>query len=69
MEKEFTELLYQNQGIIHKICSLYFNNRIYQKSLYLIEFVIKESQTFSFEKQSKISTLKNRIAELENGSS
>jgi len=41
----------------------------YQKSLYLLEFIIKESQTFSFEKQSKISTLKNRIAELENGGS
>jgi len=38
----------------------------YQKSFFLLEFVIKESQTFSFEKQSKISTLKNRIAELEN---
>lgn len=41
----------------------------YQKSLYLLEFVTKESQTFSFEKQSKISALKNRIAELENGGS
>lgn len=41
----------------------------YQKSLYLLEFVTKESQTFSLEKQSKISTLKNRIAELENGGS
>jgi len=41
----------------------------YQKSLYLLEFVIKESQTFSFEKQSKISALKNRITELENESS
>lgn len=41
----------------------------YQKSLYLLEFIIKESQTFSFEKQSKISTLKNRIAELKNGGS
>lgn len=38
----------------------------YQKSLCLMEFVIKESQTFSFEKQSKISFIQNRIAELEN---
>ncbi len=41
----------------------------YKKSLSLSEFVIKESQTFSFEKHSKISSLKNRIAELENGGS
>lgn len=37
----------------------------YQKSLHLLEFVIKESQTFSLEKQSKITFLKKRIAELE----
>ncbi|MBN2486072.1 MAG: hypothetical protein JXB34_08870 [Bacteroidales bacterium] len=41
----------------------------YQKSLYLLEFIIKESHTFSFEKQSKLSVLKNRITELENGGS
>lgn len=41
----------------------------YQKSLYLLEYVLKETQTFSIEKQLKISTLKNRIAELENGGS
>ncbi len=39
--------------------------KFYQKSLYLLEFIIKESQTFSVEKQSKISALKNRIAELQ----
>ena len=38
----------------------------YQKSLCLMEFVIKESQTFSFEKQSKISFIQNRIVELKN---
>lgn len=37
----------------------------YQKSLYLLNFVIEESKTFSFEKHSKLSYMKNRIAELE----
>jgi hypothetical protein len=38
----------------------------YQKSQVLLEFVIRESKTFSFEKQSKLSMLQNRIAQLEN---
>lgn len=36
----------------------------YEKSLILLDFVIKESKSFSFEKQSKLSLLQNRIAEL-----
>jgi hypothetical protein len=36
----------------------------YVKSLLLLDFVIKESKSFSFEKQSKLSLLQNRIAEL-----
>lgn len=39
--------------------------KYYPKALYLLNFVIEESKTFSFEKQSKLSYLKNRIAELE----
>lgn len=38
----------------------------YQKSLFLLEFVTKETQTFSFEKQSRLSYLESRIAKLEN---
>jgi hypothetical protein len=38
----------------------------YQKSLFLLEIVIKETQTFSFEKQSRLLYLENRIAKLEN---
>ena len=38
----------------------------YQKSLLLLEFVIKESRAFSFEKQAKSTYLQNRIVELEN---
>lgn len=36
----------------------------YEKSLILLEFVIKESKTFSVEKQSKIDRIKDRIDEL-----
>lgn len=39
----------------------------YQKSLCLLEFVSEKSQTFSFETQSKISTLQNRVDELGHG--
>jgi hypothetical protein len=38
----------------------------YQKSLSLLEFVIKGSQTYSIEKQSKLTYLEYRIAELKN---
>lgn len=36
----------------------------YEKSLILLDFVIKESKSFSLEKQAKLSSLQNRIAEL-----
>lgn len=36
----------------------------YEKSLILLDFIIKESKSFSLEKQSKLSSLQNRIAEL-----
>ncbi len=39
----------------------------YCKSLLLLDFVIKKSKTFSFEKQARVSYLKKRIAELEKG--
>jgi tetratricopeptide (TPR) repeat protein len=38
----------------------------YQKALLLLEFVLNESQTFSFDKQSKSDLIQNRIAELDN---
>ncbi len=41
----------------------------YRKSLSLLEFTIKESKTFSFEEQAKISSIKNRISELGDGKS
>ena len=61
MEKEFTELLYQNQGIVHKICSLYFNTRT-DKQDYKQELIIQLWKAFpSFNKQSKFSTWMYRV--------
>lgn len=61
MEKEFTNLLYQNQGIVHKICNLYFNNRI-DKEDYQQELIIQLWKAFpSFNKQSKFSTWMYRV--------
>ena len=61
MEKEFTELLYQNQGIVHKTCSLYFNNRA-DKEDYKQELIIQLWKAFpSFNNQSKFSTWMYRV--------
>jgi RNA polymerase sigma-70 factor, ECF subfamily len=61
MEKKFTELLYQNQGIVHKICSLYFGNRI-EKEDYQQELIIQLWKAFpSFSNQSKFSTWMYRV--------
>ena len=61
MEKDFTELLYQNQGIVHKICSLYFNNRA-EKEDYKQELIIQLWKAFpSFSNQSKFSTWMYRV--------
>ena len=40
--------------------------QFYTKSLLLLEYVIKESNTFSFEKHLKVSHIKKRIVELNN---
>jgi len=61
MEKEFTELLYQNQGIVHKICSLYFYNRA-DKEDYKQELIIQLWKAYpSFNNQSKFSTWMYRV--------
>jgi len=61
MEKEFTGLLYQNQGIVHKICNLYFGNRI-EKEDYQQELIIQLWKAFpSFKNQSKFSTWMYRV--------
>jgi RNA polymerase sigma-70 factor, ECF subfamily len=61
MEKEFTELLHQNQGIVHKICNLYFYNRI-EKEDYKQELIIQLWKAFpTFLQQSKFSTWMYRV--------
>jgi RNA polymerase sigma-70 factor, ECF subfamily len=61
MEKEFTELLFQNQGIVHKICGMYFNDRT-EKEDYRQELIIQLWKAFpSFNNQSKFSTWMYRV--------
>lgn len=61
MEKEFTELIYQNQGILHKICNLYFGSS-YDKEDYKQEIIIQLWKAFpGFKKQSKFSTWMYRV--------
>jgi len=61
MEQEFTELLHQNQGIVHKICNLYFFDRI-EKEDYQQEIIIQLWKAFpSFNHQSKFSTWMYRV--------
>jgi RNA polymerase sigma-70 factor, ECF subfamily len=61
MENKFTELLHENQGIVHKICHLYFNNRL-EKEDYQQELIIQLWKAFSsFNNQSKFSTWMYRV--------
>jgi len=61
MENEFTELLYKNQGIVHKICNLYFNNRV-EKEDYQQELIIQLWKAFpGFANKSKFSTWMYRV--------
>lgn len=61
MEKQFTELLFQNQGIVLKICNIYFGNRK-EKEDYRQELIIQLWRAFpSFQNQSKFSTWMYRV--------
>jgi len=61
MENKFTELLHQNQGILHKICNLYFYNNI-EKEDYQQELIIQLWKAFpTFNYQSKFSTWMYRV--------
>jgi RNA polymerase sigma-70 factor (ECF subfamily) len=61
MEKQFTELLFLNQGIVHKICNIYFGNRK-EKEDYRQELIIQLWRAFpSFQNQSKFSTWMYRV--------
>lgn len=61
MEKEFTALLHQHQGIVHKISGLYFGNRS-DKEDYTQELIIQLWKAFpSFKGQAKFSTWMYRV--------
>jgi predicted translin family RNA/ssDNA-binding protein len=59
-----SELFYAEAELLYakgnRITSLEF----YEKTLILHEFVVKESKTYSFDKQSKKALIQNRIAQL-----
>ncbi|MBT30258.1 MAG: RNA polymerase subunit sigma-70 [Thalassobius sp.] len=61
MEERFTELLYQNQGIVHKICNIYFRDRL-DKEDYHQELIIQLWKAFpSFNGTAKFSTWMYRV--------
>ena len=61
MEDKFTELLHENQGIIHKICNLYFGDRL-EKEDYQQELIIQLWKAFpSFNSTAKFSTWMYRV--------
>ena len=62
MEKEFIELIQKNNGIIHKICNVYFLNNPYKEDYYQ-EILIRLWKTYpTYKKQSAFSTWLYRVA-------
>jgi RNA polymerase sigma-70 factor, ECF subfamily len=62
VKKEFTKLLQENQGIIHKICNIYFYNRP-EKEDYTQELIVEVWKAFpNFKRQAKFSTWMYRVA-------
>lgn len=56
-----SELFYAQAELSHAQKRNIESLEYYQKSLHLLEFVIKESKTFSVDKQTRLSEIKNRI--------
>ncbi|MBN1820363.1 MAG: sigma-70 family RNA polymerase sigma factor [Prolixibacteraceae bacterium] len=62
MEKEFLEIIKNNQGIIHKVCSFYCDSEDDRKDLFQ-EIVAQLWKSFpSFRQESKFSTWMYRVA-------
>ncbi len=56
MEKEFIKLIQANNGIIHKICNIYFRDNPYKEDYYQ-EILIRLWKTFpTYKKQAAFST-------------
>ena len=62
MEKEFVQIISQNQGIIHKVCSIYCDSEEDRRDLFQ-EILAQLWKSFpSFRKESKFSTWMYRVA-------
>lgn len=61
-----SELIYSQAELFYAQKNYNKSLEYYQKSRFLLEFIIKDTQSFSIEKQSRLSYLENRMAELEN---
>ena len=62
MEKEFIELINKNQGILHKICNIYFYKNSYKEDYYQ-EMLIRLWKSYpGFKNQSAFSTWLYRVA-------
>lgn len=62
MEKEFVELIKEHQGILHKICNIYFNQNPFKEDYYQ-EILIRLWKSYpGFKNQSKFSTWLYRVA-------
>lgn len=62
MEKEFLTIITENQGIIHKVCSIYCNSEEDRRDLFQ-EILAQLWKSFpSFRKESKFSTWMYRVA-------
>ena len=62
MEKEFIQLIQKNQGIVHKVCNIYCDEREDRNDLFQ-EIVAQLWKSFpSFRKESKFSTWMYRVA-------
>lgn len=59
-----SELFYLEAEVLYAQKANEKSLEFYQKSLTLLEFVMDESQTFSFKYQSKLALLESRISEL-----
>lgn len=62
MEKEFLEIIEQNQGIIHKVCGIYYDTQQDKDDLFQ-EVLIQLWKSYpKFRKESKVSTWMYRVA-------
>lgn len=62
MEKEFVQIITENQGIIHKVCSMYCNVEEDRRDLFQ-EILVQLWKSYpSFRSESKFSTWMYRVA-------